>query len=298
MQRRDFLTQGLGLGLGLGLSSTWSALVQRAFGDEGAGSRAGPPERAAELALAIARARRDGKPLLLLVVPTDASLVYPRGRVLGELINHGGPGVTDDLLVCELACATIAEAARVLPLDVKTDPAMLLVELEAEGGEFLPATPIDLPPGPRGVKGTPEEEPAIRARIAAGASALHAAVARDSGVAPRAARSRAALSEADRTALDEGLAGRVAIDTALARRGAALLVVAATDGAPEPRTRARAALDAAAAELVKARPPGARWARAEGCGTSIEGEPPVGVECGMGSVPVLSQRFLYFYTHR
>ena len=299
MDRRRFLrSAGLGIAAtGLSLSSSWPRFLTRAFGDEGSGSEAGPRERTVELAEAVARARRDGKPVLVLVVPANENDRYARGRVLGELINHGGTGVLDDLLVCELACATIEEARRVLPTDVKGDPAMLLVELDVEGGEFLPATSIDLPVGPGWTKGEAEDEPTIRARIAAGAAALHAAVA--SGpvtLARRAERNRAALSDADRAALADGLAGRGAIDAALARRGAAVLAVAAAEAAPEPRARARAALDAGAeAAIVRARPAGAQWGRTAGCGVTIEGEPPAGIRCGMGRVPALSQRFLHFY---
>lgn len=299
MDRRRFLrSAGLGIAAtGFALSSSWPRFLTRAFGDEGSGAEAGPRERTVELAEAVARARRDGKPVLVLVVPADENDRYARGRVLGELINHGGAGVLDDLLVCELACATLAEAQRLLPMDVKGDPAMLLVDLDVEGGEFLPATSIDLPVGPGWTRGEAEDEPTIRARIAAGAAALHAAVApspRTLGL--RALRNRAALSAVERDFLRDGLAGLVSIGPELARRGAAVLVVDGADAAPEPRARARAALDeAAASAIVRARPAGAQWGRTAGCGVTIEGEPPAGVRCGMGRVPALSQRFLHFY---
>lgn len=50
---------------------------------------------------------------------------------------------------------------------------------------------------------------------------------------------------------------------------------------------------------LKDRPPsGAKWAQSAGCGTAVEGEPPMMVGCGMGHVPRKAQRFLYFFTDR
>ncbi len=42
--------------------------------------------------------------------------------------------------------------------------------------------------------------------------------------------------------------------------------------------------------------PGSHWAHSSGCATEIEGEPITGgIGCGMGHVPQLAQRFLFFF---
>jgi hypothetical protein len=49
------------------------------------------------------------------------------------------------------------------------------------------------------------------------------------------------------------------------------------------------------ARLVRRPPPGSKWAVAGGCGVRVEGESErTGIACGMGHVPLLAQRFLYF----
>lgn len=296
MDRRRFL-QHTGLGLAatsLGLAA-WPGFLSRAFGDD---APADPKARADELRLAIARARRDGKPLLVLVVPTTPDDVYVRGLVFGELINHGGASVLDDLLVCELACATLEETRLALRIDVKVEPAMLVIELDADGSEFLATKAIDVPARPASAIDEPEDEAAIRARIALAAKALHDGVyPTPESLARRAERNREALGAAACTAIADGLAGASELAPDQVRRGAAQVVIAAMDGGAEPKTRARAALDLAGAALVKARPAGAQWARSAGCGITIEGDTnPRMVACGMGRVPKLSQRFLHFYT--
>ncbi|EYF01476.1 hypothetical protein [Chondromyces apiculatus] len=68
-------------------------------------------------------------------------------------------------------------------------------------------------------------------------------------------------------------------------------------GADSRKLEARAA--SVRARMVRQPPSGARWARASGCGTTIEGEENRGprVACGMGHVPEKSGRFLYFFTN-
>ncbi len=55
--------------------------------------------------------------------------------------------------------------------------------------------------------------------------------------------------------------------------------------------------DEVRARLVKRPVPGSAWASSGGCGTTVEGdEHPQLSKCGMGHVPELSRRFLYFFT--
>lgn len=65
---------------------------------------------------------------------------------------------------------------------------------------------------------------------------------------------------------------------------------------PVPPTEV-AALAAQAKAQLRVRPPrGSRWADGSGCGSIIEGEKDqLSPACGMGHVPELSRRFLYFF---
>jgi hypothetical protein len=45
-------------------------------------------------------------------------------------------------------------------------------------------------------------------------------------------------------------------------------------------------------------PAGTKWAKTHGCGTEVEGEPPMSIGCGMGHVPKKASRFLYFFSKR
>jgi hypothetical protein len=66
----------------------------------------------------------------------------------------------------------------------------------------------------------------------------------------------------------------------------------------DPGKRAATLADEVRARLKDKPPPGTRWAKSAGCGVDIEGEPPVLMGCGMGSVPKKAQRFLYFFAKR
>ena len=64
---------------------------------------------------------------------------------------------------------------------------------------------------------------------------------------------------------------------------------------PSPIADPTAALADVRARIVDVAPTGADWARSTGCGTRVEGrEDGMGVGCGMGHVPKLTQRFLLF----
>ena len=64
---------------------------------------------------------------------------------------------------------------------------------------------------------------------------------------------------------------------------------------PEPVANLTAALEDVQTRIINAPPTGAQWARASGCGTSIEGQNDLrAYRCGMGHVPDRTQRFLLF----
>ena len=85
-------------------------------------------------------------------------------------------------------------------------------------------------------------------------------------------------------------------DAAVTKRIDALAALLRTSvGAPQGDVAKRAAI--VKKKLRDKAPPGTHWARSTGCGHIIEGvEDRMMVACGMGHVPVKSQRFLYFYT--
>jgi hypothetical protein len=238
-----------------------------------------------------------GKPLLVLVIPENDQGKRDRGAVFGALLNHGGNNVYLDLSLCELVCASVVEIKRELPdLKVEGEPLMLLVETE---GAKARATPID--PQIRydidnaWKEGAEKIDQLVRERLLTVAAALRAAVA----PSREALLTRAALAES-RLGPDETKALRAAAAADKPpepiERGAAILRAVAEDpGAPKPKVL-EALADAAKGRFTGGPPAGAKWANSGGCGVNIEGEEPVRVGCGMGRVPKLSERFLWFFT--
>jgi hypothetical protein len=64
---------------------------------------------------------------------------------------------------------------------------------------------------------------------------------------------------------------------------------------PTPAAQIAADAKRVRATLVDKPVVGSKWARTHGCGTDVEGQPPMIVGCGMGHVPDKSSRFLYFF---
>jgi len=222
VKRRAFL------GFGLGLIA--AGVVRRAFADVStSGVQRG------ELDGAVERAREGKRPILILVIPTDETKKYDRGRAFGEWLNHGSDEQLRSLGAVEVAAATMADVRRRWPSAGAGDPLMVLVRndvVQLVDGDL----PVSVDGGRRGGDDA-TEVPIIKRRIAKLASLA---------------------------------------DRAIGQHG----------DAAEVRAR-----------LVKRPVPGSRWAVATGCGTTVEGDDnPMRVKCGMGHVPALSQRFLYFFT--
>jgi len=251
-----------------------------------------------DVAAAYRRAKGLGKPLLVLVIPATDDTKYERGQVFGALLNHGGTGVNLDLALCELVCATAADVTKQVDgVKIEGDPLMVLVET----GETPRAVPInpeikyDLEDAWEA--GREQYDKATKERLDKVAASLRAAVAPDrESVAVRAALAQAHLPADEVKALRAAVAAGKAPPQESLDRGAAIVRAAAED----PEGRRPQVLDAlaaaAAARITGKAPPGAKWAKSSGCGTEVEGEPPEGIECGMGYVPKISQRFLWFFT--
>ena len=64
---------------------------------------------------ALRAARRDGKPLLAIVIPRDDDAKYERGEAFGALLTHGPTRALADLALCRVTCATLAELDEHVP---------------------------------------------------------------------------------------------------------------------------------------------------------------------------------------
>lgn len=285
MDRRRFLFI-----TGASMTLPWSRLL-RAAEDT--------PAATASVAHALERARSVGKPLLVLVIP-EADEMWERQQVFGAWLNHGGDAALADLALCEVVCARLAD----LPTEVaprprsERSPLMLLVESEGE-----PRTRVldpALPPLPEEFWNGGEEA-AIEQRNRVIADLLHQALLGNDLRDRRAEQSRRALTETDQVALRDvaDLASLAALPVEQIDRGAAYLLALGQRAEPSEHDAVRAVLARAArVRLVEQPPAGAKWATSTGCGVDIEGESSSsgGTPCGMGHVPRLSRRFLYFYS--
>jgi len=254
-------------------------------------------EEMGDVAAAYRRAKDLGKPLLVLVIPPTDDNKYQRGEVFGALLNHGGTGAYLDLALCELVCATVADVKKEIKgLEVEGDPLMLLVET-GETPTAVPINPeIEYDLGDAWEKGSEEVEKAARQRLDKVVAALRSAVAPDHGsVVVRAALAEARLPADEVKAMRAAVAAGKPPPPETAERGAAILRAAAED--PEARRpNVLEAVAAAAGKRVTGTLPGAKWAKSYGCGVDIEGEIGEMVGCGMGFVPKVSERFLWFFT--
>jgi hypothetical protein len=188
-------------------ATTWPAWLREAFGDGPACDRHGKVEDGEALQLAIVaaafrRAQRAGRPLLVLVIPTDSGLKWERGHAFGELLNHGSDKDLAPLADAEVVGATVADLAKLVPAVGQAEPLMLLVDTQK-----VPATvrALDAPlPSLYGAESAAEsweatekaEERAVEARIATLARLLRTGLgSSDERLAARAAEVRRRLRD-------------------------------------------------------------------------------------------------------
>jgi hypothetical protein len=119
MKRRTFL----GAAALAAFAPSW---IRRAFGDASFGGERKPPVPPHRYREALERARKAGRPLLVLVIPDEDSDKWDRGRAFGEWINHGTDAQLAPLALVEVACLGLGEVGRVY--DGPSDPLMLLVD--------------------------------------------------------------------------------------------------------------------------------------------------------------------------
>jgi len=257
-----------------------------------------PAEARKALRDAYQRAKERGKPLLVVVIPTADDAKALRGEIAGQFFTHGGEEVHADLALCEVVCATVADAKASIPFPRgDEEPLFVLVEA-AEADVSAHAIAPDLQVRVDESRPDLENEGVIerehRARIARIAKALRARVAPDVATLERRARSELrSVPEAERAKV-EASCHETAPDDVAERFAGAIRLRAEKGEIPRAKAVARLAR-VADARYVKSSPPGARWGQNTGCGVRIEGELDIAVACGMGFVPKLSERFLYFF---
>jgi hypothetical protein len=133
MKRRQFLDATIAAGATL----LWPTWLKQAFGDpatcgpEGASRVASAAQSAASLSQAFRNARRAGRPLLVIVIPSDDSQKYERGRAWGELLNFGSDEQLAPLSSVDVACATMDALRLVVPSDVTGEPFFAVVSTDA-----------------------------------------------------------------------------------------------------------------------------------------------------------------------
>jgi hypothetical protein len=294
VKRRAFLRAATA---GATVAATWPAWLQSAFAHQDE-VPADVTDPLGAISQGFRRAQRAGKPLLVLVIPADDRHKWDRGRAFGELLNHGGDAVMQELALVELVCAPMAAVRELVPHTPArpADPAMILIETDAlpAGVQVLDAP---LASQPQSFEDADDERP-VDARIATLSRLLHGAVAPDAETLQRrAAQTRASLGAAAIAEVDRKLAAG-SLTPELADRAAAHVLAS---GAPRGKARAawqRAVAAGAVARILRHRIPGSHWASSAGCGTEIEewrGDDNVMIGCGMGHVPPRSQRFLHFF---
>ena len=295
--RRRFMTMAGLLGLSAGMP-----LALARFGDPTAG---GPHPVDAGLATA----RHQGKPLLALVIPTDQHAMYARGTALGAWLNHGGKRTLADLSLCVVVCATLEELAARLP-EIETEPdqepCMVLIETSPQRASTTPIViefeKLDGHSDLGGDQATWEERKAadeaiIRKWIADLERGLRSTLELNLSAGQRANQALAELSQEGREALLGSAIDLDALPADLVDRGAAVLRWRGEGGRGLDPDQVQDLLAASAIDRLREKPPGGtHWASSSGCGLTIEGAQKQSmIACGMGHVPTLSRRFLYFF---
>lgn len=128
MKRRRML-QAASVGVAAAL---WPSWLRDAFADGAACDTpgGGALARVAALAAAYRGAREAGKPLLVFVIPEADMEKWARGRVFGELLNHGSDVQLAPLARVEVACATMADLKKLVPTAGAGEPLMVLVSTD------------------------------------------------------------------------------------------------------------------------------------------------------------------------
>ncbi|MCC7170132.1 MAG: hypothetical protein IT459_06770 [Planctomycetes bacterium] len=306
MNRRHFLSL-LSFSAVSGVSGVLPALAcARGRGDDS-------PEAIARVGLE--RARKAGKPLLVLVIPSEPGAASERGEWFGSWLALADAALLADLALFERICVPMAALADlgVRDVDPKTEPVMLFIETHEDAPHAI------------AIDGALDEElvrafanpwlqegesyeaaelrmgTAIRARNAALTGWLRDTVKLDERMPRLAAQVDATLTDDERAQIAKHLAQPAAIDRTLLERAGAVVRDAIPVAETKQQEAAIRAIAAVTADAIRTKPPaGAVWARSSGCGFEFEDpnrhgdSDDAGIECGMGFVPEEGKRFLFF----
>jgi hypothetical protein len=285
------------------LAGAAAVAAQGWLGRAFAGAVAAPDAGVKDVRDALERARRLGKPLLVLVVPADRFVGAARGWTLGSWIDSGDGDAMRLLALCEIVAAPQAALHAAVPASGTAEALMVLVMTDRRPFEVridpgpLPEAPADRRVSFDGDRGIDEwdDHPTAPQRQALTERLAGLLLPDDAALDRLAAQARAALPLGSDAEIRRRLAvGELPAEEA--DRAAALLATVHGDDAP-------AAFDAlgraARARLRGHRIPGSYWGHATACADFIEDPPPdyrpVAMMCGMGSVSPKAARFLAFY---
>jgi hypothetical protein len=244
---------------------------------------------------AVERARRIGKPLLVLLVPEDPMQTSLRGQMWGHYLAHLSDDQALDLVLCEVTCARAADIENVVKgrrLEGVDDTTWaVLLETDAE-----PARPVLVrgslaPPTASSDAGASLEqrrslEKLLRAALVPDAATRQRRVAQCAPALPDGKQIGAIDADND-YARYEGIGSEGPMRRGDLDRWAAIVrfVQVPAIGEPTRPDRKPMLADAARIRLFENAPDGAQWmAYSSYC-------PP----CGMGRVPPASRFFLKFY---
>jgi hypothetical protein len=267
-------------------------------------------DQASVVRAALDRARHDGKPLIVFVVPENEEIRGDRASSFATLIDLGPDRALAILALGEVVCAPLTAVRCVVPdapLETgEAPPSMLVVEAKLPPTTVIPHDLHDRPPWQQCLRPVPADEAAcLRRETRRYCERLVAPLRRTllgPGLRRRARWNARVLGPEAETRVRAAMpAGVASLPPPLVDAAAPLLFASAVEhGDRRSRDHAITALAAAARRRLRDRPPpGARWVRAEGCNDfAYRGaDDEVGsMGCGLASVPHLAARFLVFAT--
>jgi hypothetical protein len=281
MKRRNFL-QGATLSL-----LTLPAWLGCAFQRGGSIDLTNPDEVVDNaVSRAFLNAQKIGKPLMVVVIPKDATQRYDRGHAWGEYLNYG---FLWPMALCEVICANEKEISELGP--VSGEPLFYLIDSDAGSIKVTPYN-TKMTPFSQTREYDDAEEGDVDVRIRALGKLVGDALAKDNAML----QERAALVE---VALKIDAKQSLLLSSNISIKEADRFAAIIARNSP----RNTQTLELAAQERLKAKKiEGSRWTHASPCGgdtyeDATEKEQEDGVsKCGMGYIPAKSERFLTFFT--
>jgi hypothetical protein len=299
VDRRNFL-QKAGVGLAAVSFPGWLQACSRGVGTGVDGPLEGDPKSGAE---ALALAKRNGRPLLVFVVPENTMQRWVRGRVLGVYINRANADGMSDLVMCGVWCATPTEIRSGLAREVDVDDATLAVLIETDDGTSTRVAGDPILEEPiNGHASRPEEAiEQSESRTELVSKRLHDAIAPDEATVHRRAHLARTtfLPRANRFGLGPMREGDEPNQSQVERVPAWVRWRAEESDEAERAKWIAMLSDEAVRKWRTGRIPRAHWASSIGCGTEFEDKSNLWgsqVQCGMAFIPEYSSRFLSFYS--